>query len=263
MERPEFYHRVLGRVVGLAFLIPFLIFLIQGKLKERKLIRDLMIIFFLGVLQGLAGWYMVKSGLIDDPNVSHYRLAVHLSLALTLFSFILWTGLRIRYPGVHGTVETQAMIPSFRILLAFTVIQIIYGAFVAGLKAGLYYPTWPLMGSHLLPPEAGVSVAEEGISSFFETASLVQFMHRWIAVFVAGIVFWIYFKNRNKPLGPLPKKILASMVIIVGLQFTLGVLTLLYHVPLSLALFHQLGGVAFLTSIIFGLFFFRYSNPGA
>ncbi len=254
---PEFFHRLLGRLVGLVFLLPFLFFLVTKKIKERRLITDLIVIFLLGGLQGLVGWYMVKSGLVEDPNVSHYRLAIHLSLALILYSFILWVYLKNNHGENRGGGDSKMLLSTMRMLLAFTVVQIIYGAFVAGLKAGLYYPTWPMMGSHLLPPEAGVAVAQEGISSFFETASLVQFMHRWIAAFIFGISIWLYYKSRKLTLFDIHKKIIAAVLMLVGIQFTLGVLTLLYHVPLALALLHQIVGVAFLSTIILGLFFFR------
>ncbi len=252
---PEFWHRVLGRVIGIVFIIPFIIFLFKRQLRKRWLVRDLIIIFLLGGLQGLIGWYMVKSGLVDDPNVSHYRLAIHLSTALVLFSYILWTALKVKFPG-QNSPSTQFLIPAFRVLLAFASIQIIYGAFVAGLKAGLYYPTWPMMGSHFIPPEAGYSISENGITSYFESASLVQFIHRWFAVFVVMIIFWIYYKSRKIELKGPQKLIIAALLSTVGIQFALGVLTLLYHVPLLLALFHQLGAVALLGTIICGLFFF-------
>ncbi len=256
---PEFFHRVLGRLVGVVFFIPFVIFLAKKKLRERWLVRNLIIIFLLGGLQGLIGWYMVKSGLVEDPNVSHYRLAIHLVTALILFSFILWTALKVSYPERPKTNAPQNFINSFKVLLAFNTIQVIYGAFVAGLKAGLYYPTWPMMGDHFLPPEAGISIADNGITSFFETASLVQFMHRWIALFIVLIIFWIYFKGRKLDLEKRQRQIISALLTVVGVQFTLGVLTLLYHVPISLGVLHQLGAVVLLGIIIYALYFFPKS----
>jgi heme a synthase len=254
---PEFYHRLLGRIMGLAFMVPFLYFLFSKQLKNGRLIRNLMVIFLLGGLQGMIGWYMVKSGLVDDPNVSHYRLAIHLGTALLLFVYILWTALKVSYPGSELKKDASTLIRPFKVLFAFTSIQIIYGALVAGLKAGLYYPTWPMMGSTWLPSEAGVSIVEKGIISFFESASLVQFMHRWIAVFVIGIIFWIYFKTRKLDLNEIQIRIMMWMLIIVGIQFTLGVLTLLYHVPISLGVLHQFGAVALLTINVLALYFFK------
>ncbi|MGI8892455.1 MAG: COX15/CtaA family protein, partial [Bacteroidia bacterium] len=144
----EYIHRLLGRFIGIVFLIPFIFFLVK-KWLPKPLILKLTLIFFLGGLQGFIGWYMVQSGLIDNPSVSHFRLALHLVTAFLTFGFTLWVALDIIYPGVR--INASALkVPL--IFSALVLLQIIYGAFVAGLKAGFIYTTFPLMGDYLIPP---------------------------------------------------------------------------------------------------------------
>lgn len=253
---PEFLHRLLGRVLGIVFIVPFLFFLLKGYFKNRKLILNVFIIFLLGGLQGLVGWYMVKSGLVDIPAVSHYRLALHFSTALTLYVYILWVSLKLLFPNSErfqgGRIKKLLLG-----LLAITCLQIVYGAFVAGLKAGLIYTTYPDMDGVLIPSSVSTAITEGGVLSFFEFPALVQFVHRWMAVVVVLLVGMVYYKTKGMFLSKEQKSSVFALVGIVLLQFVLGVFTLINAVPISLGVLHQLGAVFLLTAIVCSIYFFR------
>jgi len=185
----EFAHRLLGRSIGTAFLLPFLFFLWRGWV-ERALIPKLVGMFVLGGLQGALGWYMVSSGLVDNPHVSHYRLTAHLLLAFLIYAYIFWTALDL----LHTPRSTLAC-PSLRrgalLFLGLILITISSGGLVAGLKAGFAYSTFPLMDGHLIPEV--VFLLEPRWKNFFENIATVQFDHRLLAtvVLLAGITLWI------------------------------------------------------------------------
>lgn len=254
---PEFLHRLLGRIMGFVFLIPFLYFLFTGKLKNKRLLLNLVVIFLLGGLQGFIGWYMVKSGLVDIPSVSHYRLAIHFILALTLFVYILWTALGILYPKEENTIS-NTFGNILKALLGLVIVQLIYGAFVAGLKAGMFFPTFPKMGSEWIPKSIGMALGTNGLISLTESPVLVQFIHRWLAAIIVILVSWIFIKGRKSDLSKSQSQSLLAMLIVVGIQFLLGVFTLLYLVPISLGVLHQLGAVALLTTVIIAMYNFRF-----
>lgn len=259
---PEFLHRLLGRVLGIVFLIPFFYFLLTGKLKNKRLRFHLLIIFLLGGLQGFIGWYMVKSGLVDIPSVSHYRLAIHFITALTLFSYILWVSLGILYPK-----KVDNPIPKIQnllvVLLCFTVVQLIYGAFVAGLKAGLFFPTFPKMGTEWVPQSLGMALDTYGLKSLVEFPALVQFIHRWLAAVIVLLTVKLFIKGKKCDLTIEQRNGLVFILIAVSIQFLLGVFTILYAVPISLGVLHQLGSVVLLSSIIIALYQFKTFNKGA
>ncbi len=257
----EYLHRLIGRVLGIVFFFPFLYFLIKKKIETKKLRNNLLVIFFLGGLQGFVGWYMVKSGLVDNPAVSHYRLAMHLVLALILFSYIYWIILKLRFPKKEiPTKNTKKLFNLTRLLLIFTTLQIIYGAFIAGLKAGKFYPTFPKMGTEWFPNIIIDGFKENGIITLFENPFAVQFIHRWLAVIVFSLVLYLVFKAQNSFLSLIQKKAINFLLIAIGIQFSLGVLTILYSVPVVLGVLHQFGALVFLVSILTVLYFFRTSN---
>jgi len=254
----EYLHRLIGRVLGIVFFFPFLYFLIKKKIKSKKLLKHLLIIFFLGGLQGLIGWYMVKSGLVDNPAVSHYRLAIHLVAALTLFSYIYWIILSLKFPKKESeTKDTKKLIFNTKILLFLASLQIIYGAFVAGLKAGLLHNTYPKMGAEWFPKMISEGFKENGILTLFENHYAVMFIHRWLALIVFSMVLILVFKAQNSLLSLRQKKAINFLLITIGFQFTLGVLTILYNVPVVLGVLHQFGALVFLVSILTVLYFFR------
>lgn len=254
----EYLHRNLGRLIGLAFFVPFMMFLVLRRI-PRPLMSKLILGFILGGLQGALGWYMVKSGLVDLPRVSHYRLAAHLSLALFIMVYLFWLTLRL-WPKVQwgGAVPMQVKRFSF-VLTALVALQIVYGAFTAGLRAGIGYNTFPKMNGYWLPP--GWDYFQPVWTNLFENPVTVQFIHRCIAwcllMFVTG--FWLY--ARRKVATSAQRFGVNGLMITIVVQFLLGVLTLLHMVPVSLASLHQLGACVLLLLAVFTNFSFSsYAN---
>ncbi|MFI5164753.1 MAG: COX15/CtaA family protein, partial [Bacteroidia bacterium] len=211
-------------------------FWIKKKFPEGFM-KKMFVLFFLGGLQGAIGWYMVKSGLQDNIHVSHYRLAIHLISALTVFGFTFWYVLDLMSPSGGG--EGGGLKKISILLFSVVVLQIIYGAFVAGLKAGYGYPTWPKMGSEWIPDDV---IALEPIwKNFLEGSAGVQFIHRYIAYVVVFIVGIIFYRSRKTEITSQQRKTINALGIIVLAQFTLGVITLLYGVPIVIAVLHQTG----------------------
>lgn len=245
----EYLHRLIGRMIGMVFIIPFILFLIRKSL-SRKLIFQSLILFGLGALQGFLGWFMVKSGLVDRPSVSHYRLAVHLSAAFITFCYIVWVVLSIVRPERESLASKKLGILA-RILVVVVSAQIILGAFVAGLKAGLVYPTWPKMGDSWIPDSVLEGMQTTGISSLFDQIVSVQFVHRTFAYVVVLLIAYIWFISRKEKLNRFQNNSLVFIGLAVILQFTLGVFTLLYLVPVPLGVLHQFGALLLLTGSIF------------
>lgn len=254
----EYLHRLIGRIIGIVFLIPFLYFLITKKIKEKWLLRNLVIMFLLGGLQGFVGWYMVKSGLVDNPNVSHLRLATHLMTALFLFSFIFWNVLKLRFPEKEPkTVVSTKIYKLSLVLLILTILQIIYGAFMAGLKAGKMYPTFPKMGVDWFPSIISEHISSQGFSAFYNDPYTIQFIHRWLAVLVLSFTLYLVYLTKNQLLGYRQKKAIKWLVIAIVVQFLLGVFTILNSVPVVLGVLHQFGGFLFLTALLTTIYFFK------
>ncbi len=249
----EYIHRLLGRLIGLVFLLPFAFFLIKGWVKG-PLLKKLVFIFLLGGLQGLLGWFMVKSGLVDRPSVSHYRLAAHLVTALFLYVYIFWVALDLIFPLKEKQEKFLSQLrKNTGGLLALLTIQIVYGAFVAGLKAGFIMNTYPLMAGYVIHPSISNAFSEMGLSALTEHIVTVQFIHRTVGLIllVFGIYVWWIFRNRVDS-----KKLKLSLNLIVYsflFQFLLGVLTLIYVVPVWLGVLHQFGAIVLLTVLIFQL----------
>ena len=223
----EWFHRLWGRLIGIVYALPLLFFWIKGWIPKRYKF-PLLFGLFLGAGQAIMGWYMVTSGLVDMPDVSHYRLSAHLGLAFVIFGYLLWVALLLR--------ETKSKITGYfyrlphaligLILLALTVI---WGALTAGLEAGRIYNTWPLMSGHFLPPEV--------LTSLFENHAWVQFAHRWLAALTLITIFSFAWRTKD---------IWLSIAIMT--QFILGIFTLISGLWIPLAAFHQLGAL-----ITFGL----------
>ncbi len=240
----EYFHRLVGRSIGLIFLIPFLYFLVRKKI-ERSLIPKLLVVFFLGGLQGFIGWYMVSSGLIDNPFVAHYRLALHLVTAFITFGYTLWIALSLMK---KEELNAPAFIRTFSwVILVTVLLQLIYGAFVAGTKAGFIYNTFPLMGSSFIPSEMGT--LQPAWLNLFENTVTLQFIHRNIAYLltIMVVVLWIY-SLRNK-LQPALHSAVQLMMLIVMFQVVLGIITILnLHLnPVFLGSLHQFGALLVFT----------------
>lgn len=243
----EYGHRLLGRAIGLAFLLPFLFFLALGKIR-RAMVPRYITMFVLGGLQGLLGWYMVKSGLVDRPSVSQYRLTAHLLAAIAIYVFIFWNALslwnssripvadsRARGLKKHGLIST-----------ALIILMIISGGFVAGTKAGFTFNDFPFMHGSLLPP-GGMSL-EPWWLNFFENIATIQFTHRILAIVVMLTVLGFVIRGwRSLAVDNTTKTVLTLLLVMLLIQLTLGITTLLYVVPVVLGAAHQAGALLLLT----------------
>ena len=246
----EWLHRFIGRAIGLVFIIPFLYFLITSQL-NKSTIKKTIILLILGGFQGFLGWYMVKSGLVDKPDVSHYRLAAHLTTAFATFAFTLWVALDLIFP-IKQTIN-KAYRNLIRISLIILFIQIIYGAFVAGLDAGFIHNHWPMMSEGKFMHETVLIEKTPVYKNFIEGRSGVQFVHRILAFIVVISVVIIYLKGKKIAISNHQLNGLNSLLVLVGLQSLLGVLTILLQVPLWLGIAHQIGAFLLLSSMIFTL----------
>ena len=246
----EWFHRFIGRIIGLVFIVPFVYFLIKKRLSSET-IRKCMVLLGMGGFQGFLGWFMVRSGLIDNPDVSHFRLSLHLTFAFITFAYTLWVALDIIY-----TNKLIAIVPLRKIArLAFVslLIQIIYGGFVAGLNAGLIHNHWPLMSDGQFIHDSVFIEQQTLFLNLIEGKSGVQFVHRTLAYVVVGLILTLYFKSKKHALNSLQKKGINALVLIVFVQFGLGVFTLPYQVPLWLGLAHQVTAFFLLTAMTFTL----------
>ena len=235
----EYAHRVLGRLIGLFFLIPIIYFQFIKKISFSEL-KPYYLILFLIVLQGGLGWYMVKSGLVNDVTVSHYRLSLHLGLAIIIISIIFWQIMMLRENKEKVFFNTNKEKIPFIILFFLIFIQIIFGAFVSGLDAGKIYQTWPLMGYNYFPDDSIIKNLNDLIN--FENHSLVQFYHRNLAYLVTIYVCFISYlvlKKKDKKLN----KIIFFFIIVLLTQILLGILTLLTNLHIVLASAHQISSV--------------------
>ena len=246
----EYSHRLLGRLIGIVFLIPFIVFWLKGYFSRRWLWR-LSLLFVLGGFQGFLGWFMVKSGLIENPDVSHYRLATHLIAALLLFSYIMWLIMDMLYQA-KSAINIQIYNKSLWAVYVLTLIQVTYGAFVAGLNAGAFYPTYPRMDGVWLPQLISEQLASVGWLALVSDVTTVQFIHRWLGTalfFLVVMLYYVYYPS----LLTQNKKRLLLLLGIVALQASLGILTLLLSVPLLLAVLHQFMALILLGAIIINL----------
>jgi len=246
----EWIHRVIGRFIGLVFIVPFLYFLIRKQL-SKSTIKKSIILLVLGGFQGFLGWYMVKSGLVDRPDVSHYRLAAHLTTAFLTFAYTFWVALDLMFPDKK--VVEKKLRNFIRIALVVLVIQIIYGAFVAGLDAGWIHNNWPYMNEDKLIHETVYIEQSPTYLNFIEGKSGVQFVHRTLAYVVVIFILSIWYRAKRLQLTSWQAKSINSLLFMVGIQFLLGVLTLIYAVPVWLGVLHQVGAFILLSSMVFTL----------
>jgi heme a synthase len=246
----EWFHRLIGRLIGLVFIVPFVYFLWKKKINKATL-QKCYILLGMGALQGFFGWFMVKSGLVDNPDVSHFRLSLHLTFAFITFAYTLWVALDLIYPNRNEVIVPLRNLAL--VTLVFLLIQIIYGGFVAGLNAGLIHNHWPLMSDGQWIHDSVFIEQKTMLLNLTEGKSGVQLVHRTMAYVVVGLIVFLYFKGRNYTLSTQQKRGMQSLVCIVLMQFTLGVLTLLYSVPIALGLAHQVMAFFLLTAMTFTL----------
>jgi len=250
----EWTHRFLGRLIGVVFFLPFIYYLATGQI-TRALLPKLAGIFLLGGLQGAVGWYMVRSGLADRIDVSQYRLALHLGLAILILGALLWVALSLEEKRDRAAVDRPGSGGAALIaILVFA--QILLGALVAGLKAGLAHNTWPLMDGRLVP--RGLGIMQPWYLNLFENAMTVQFNHRVAAyVLLVAAVWhaWAVGRGTHTPHARRSALLLAAAVVA---QAGLGVWTLLAQVPLALGLAHQAGAAAVFAMAVWHLHAMRH-----
>ena len=230
----EYLHRLLGRTIGIVFLVPFLVFVARGYIRKTEWAKYLLM-FVLGGMQGVLGWYMVKSGLVDIPHVSQYRLTAHLVAAFAIYAYMFWVAMTLLFPA--SGAKRHAWYPRALALTILTSITIVSGGFVAGLKAGKIYNTFPMMGDHWLPP--GLLALTPTWRNFFDNMATVQFDHRILAIttLVATISFWFFARRSELPDRTRPA--LTALLHTVLIQVILGISTLLLMVPVALGAAHQ------------------------
>ena len=241
----EYFHRLLGRTIGLVFLLPFLWFLWRGKV-DRRVAWQLGGVFLLGALQGALGWYMVRSGLVDDPRVSHFRLTAHLGVALAIFAAEVWIALGLLAPRQEPVRKFLGVLPFVVFAMALS------GGMVAGLRAGSAYNTFPLMNGHLVPPET--FMLAPWWRNFLYNMAAVQLVHRTIFWILLVLVPLAWRQSRATLAGNV---LLAAFV----LQASLGIGTLLLHVPVPLAALHQAGAVLLFFAALWTAHAGRRSEP--
>ncbi len=255
----EYVHRLWGRMIGIVFFVPFLIFLVRGWL-DRRLAPRLALLFVLGGLQGALGWFMVASGLVDRPDVSQYRLVAHFAAALTIYVALLWIalGLVVRTPPWNpfrglgrGPLAVGALI----------FVTMLSGCFVAGTDAGFAYNTFPLMDGRLIPE--GLLTLSPAYLNFFENITTVQFTHRVLALSAVTAVTAFWLVARSRALPQRSRLAINGLLAVALLQAGLGISTLVMVMPTALAALHQANGVALLTMIVWTAFELRPLAAGA
>lgn len=230
----EYLHRLLGRTIGIVFLVPFLFFAWRGYIHGHEWPKYLLM-FVLGGMQGVLGWYMVKSGLVDDPHVSQYRLTAHLIAAFAIYAYMFWVAMTLLFgPTDAGRHHWYGRTMALTALLTVTIIS---GGFVAGLKAGFAYNTFPLMGGEWIP--TGMGAFEPLWRNLFDNIVTVQFDHRVLAISTLVLVAAYWYFGRRQDLPERARPGLHALLAVTVIQVAMGISTLLLHVPMPLAAAHQ------------------------
>ena len=252
---PEYLHRLWGRLFGLALLAPLVWFFVRGAI-ARPLRLRLLGVLGLAALQGVIGWLMVASGLVDRPDVSHYRLALHLLAAFAIFAWMLWLAVGILRPrdalpatNADGDALRRLRRPVVAVA-GLVVITATWGAFVAGLDAGFIYNRFPMMGDRPWPTSVGTGSAALAL---LQDPGFVQFTHRVLATTTVALAVWLVVRIVRSPLPRPTRRVVALVPAAVGLQFVLGVSTLLLVVPTALGMAHQMGALLALSAAIVAL----------
>ena len=240
----EYFHRLLGRIIGLMFLIP-LIYISFKKIVEKKVLNIFYFIFFLILFQGLLGWYMVESGLTENTTVSHYRLSLHLFFAFIIISLLYWNYLNFKFLVNKSFFNLKNIL--IKLLFLLILFQIIIGAFVSGLDAGMIYQTWPKMNHSYFPDD--INIFEFNLFNFFDNQSFVQFLHRSVAYLIIGFVIFIGIKILiNKQEEYYKNYFIVFFILLI--QVLLGIFTLISGLNLYLASLHQITSVILVFSVL-------------
>jgi cytochrome c oxidase assembly protein subunit 15 len=243
----EYFHRLLGRAIGVVFFVPLLYFVLRGKV-DRRLATRLTLIFLLGAAQGALGWYMVKSGLVDDPRVSQYRLTAHLGLAFLIYAAMFWTALELLAARARAGVERRPLYRYAAGLSVLVFVMVLSGGLVAGTHAGLAYNTFPLMNGQVIPSE--YFMLQPWYSNLFNNMAAVQFDHRSIAWLLFLFIPWFWWRARRVSLPARARLAVNLLPLALALQISLGISTLLLVVPIALAAAHQAGALVLFTSAL-------------
>ncbi len=262
----EYVHRLIGRIMMYVFAIGFIYFLIKKKIK-KEMWPAFILLFVMGAMQAVIGWWMVYSGLQEQPAVSHYRLATHLMSAFTLFAFTFWFALKLIFSQT-ATPESQGrkIKPWSILFFCVLILQIIYGAFTAGfvegnnsrVRPGHIYNTWPKMGVDWMPET--VTMYDGFFTNILENPSGIQFIHRMVALVIVILICSLWYRSNKIKLNNYQHKAITLLIFGVTLQFILGVLTLLYNVPVILGVLHQTGAF-FLFAVSIYLLFHLFHKP--
>lgn len=256
----EYIHRLIGRLMMYVFSIGLIILLIRKKIK-KEMIPSLILLFFMGAMQAVIGWWMVYSGLQEQPAVSHFRLATHLLSAFTLFAFTFWFALKLIYPKSEikkgEGVKLKWWLLSF---FAVLILQIIYGAFTAGfvegdaakVRPGHIFNSWPKMGDSWMPEQ--VTMKNSFYLNFFENASGIQFVHRTLAILLGMLLGFIWYKSNKLQVNKQQFRGITFLIYGITIQFILGVFTLLYKVPVVLGVLHQTGAFFLFASSVYVIY---------
>ena len=249
----EYSHRMLGRLIGLVFLLPFIYFWLRRKIKPGLTPR-LVVMFVLGAMQGLLGWYMVKSGLVSNPQVSQYRLTAHLLAAILIYGFILWTIFNLAFAERYRAIA-ESSVPAWRkgalALAGLLLLTIVSGGFVAGLDAGLIYNSFPLMGGKLIPD--GIGALSPWYLNPLENMVTVQFDHRWLAMATGLLLLAWYWRGRSRFTETRLQRSFKLVGMMVIIQLGLGIATLLMQVPVLLGSLHQAGALLLFSALLFNI----------
>jgi cytochrome c oxidase assembly protein subunit 15 len=244
----EYFHRLWGRLIGVAFALPGLWLFLRGRIRP-ELRGRLIGVFILGGLQGALGWFMVKSGLSQRTDVSQYRLVAHLLMALAIYSYILWTAFGLLRPVARALPSAAGLRRHAAVLLLLVIGMLTTGGFTAGLDGGKIYNTFPLMGGAFIPGD--LLALDPPWRNFFENPTAAQFVHRWLAMIVAATALALWLRRERLAQDcRAPVDLLGAMV---AIQVALGISTLLLVVPVPLAALHQAGAVMVLSLTLWAL----------
>ncbi|MEZ4906269.1 MAG: COX15/CtaA family protein [Saprospiraceae bacterium] len=250
----EYFHRLIARIIGLVFIIPFVFFWIRGYFRKDKLLFKILLIFILALFQAWLGWYMVQSGFTKLTDVSHYRLAIHLFYATLLASYVLWVVLDIQFKN-DNTFFISGLSKFTLISLLILAVQLFYGAFTAGLNAGYYFNDYPKMGGEWIPTLGINAIKEQGIQSVISDPVVVYFIHRWWAIVLFVWLLFYSFRFLRKTDKNLLKNLFKTIIILISFQLILGIITVLSSVNIFSAIIHQVNGIAIFLVLVSILYF--------
>ena len=247
----EWFHRFFARLIGLVFIIPFIYFLFKKNLNSF-FYKRFSIIFSLGLIQAFVGWWMVKSGLVDDPYVSPYRLTFHLTNAVAIYALLLWTSIEYYHLKSSSIISFRTKDTLIFISIILVFITILSGGFMAGSNAGQSFNTFPLMNGKIIPED--IYFEDLGILNIFENTVTINFIHRWIATITFIYTFSFFIYSIFSKFIDISNRIIYSVLIILSLQFILGIMTLLSNVAIHYGSLHQTNSIALLSILLIAYF---------